>query len=68
MWKNIIIAVVGVILIAFVYSWWVAFQGVSLVSVSNYNECVAAGYPVLESYPMQCKTPDGRTFVYPLEP
>ncbi|MFH1398687.1 MAG: Kazal-type serine protease inhibitor family protein [Candidatus Woesearchaeota archaeon] len=30
--------------------------------ISNYNECVAAGYPILESYPPQCRTPDGKTF------
>ena len=33
------------------------------VSVSNFEECIAQGYPVLESYPRQCKTPDGKTFV-----
>lgn len=31
-------------------------------SVSNFEECVEADYPVMESYPPQCKTPDGRTF------
>ncbi len=30
---------------------------------SSFDECVAAGYPILESYPRQCKTPDGKTFV-----
>lgn len=31
--------------------------------ITNFLECARAGYPVLESYPRQCKTPDGRTFV-----
>lgn len=31
--------------------------------IKTFEECVNAGYPVLESYPRQCKTPDGRTFV-----
>jgi hypothetical protein len=31
--------------------------------VTDYHSCVEAGYPVLESFPLQCKTPDGRTFV-----
>jgi len=31
--------------------------------VSNFEECVAAGYPVMESYPRQCRTPDGKIFV-----
>lgn len=31
-------------------------------AVHSFQECVEAGYPVMESYPPQCKTPDGRTF------
>lgn len=34
-----------------------------LLSVSNFDECVAAGNPIMESYPEQCRTQDGRTFV-----
>lgn len=30
--------------------------------VSNFADCAAAGYPVMESYPRQCKTPNGETF------
>ena len=32
------------------------------LSVLSFEDCVAAGYPVMESYPRQCKTPDGRTY------
>lgn len=32
-------------------------------SVSTFEECEAAGYPVGESYPRQCFTPDGSNFV-----
>jgi len=32
-------------------------------AISSFEECVEAGYPVMESYPRQCRTPDGRTFV-----
>ncbi len=32
-------------------------------SISNFEECAAAGYPIMESYPEQCRTPDGRTFI-----
>ena len=31
--------------------------------VNSFYDCIKAGYPVMESYPRQCKTPDGRTFV-----
>jgi hypothetical protein len=30
--------------------------------ITSYQECIDAGYPSLESYPAQCKTPDGQTF------
>jgi hypothetical protein len=30
--------------------------------VTTFEECVAAGYPVLESYPPRCLTLDGETF------
>ena len=32
-------------------------------TINNFEECVAKGYPILESYPRQCRTPDGKTFV-----
>jgi hypothetical protein len=35
-------------------------------SVTSFEECSAAGYPVMESYPSVCRTPDGRTFTQPL--
>jgi len=31
--------------------------------VSDFQSCAAAGNPVMESYPRQCNTPDGRHFV-----
>jgi hypothetical protein len=30
--------------------------------VNNFEECANAGYPILESWPQQCKTPDGKMF------
>lgn len=30
--------------------------------VNDFQDCVEAGYSVLESYPRQCKTPDNKTF------
>ena len=31
-------------------------------TIASFADCAAAGYPVLESYPRQCKTPDGNSF------
>jgi serpin B len=30
--------------------------------IKNFNDCVAAGYPVMESYPRRCSVPGGQTF------
>ncbi len=32
-------------------------------SIDSFEECAAAGNPVMESYPRQCRTPDGKHFV-----
>ena len=31
-------------------------------SIRNFEECAAAGYPIMESYPRQCREPGGKTF------
>jgi len=31
--------------------------------ITDFEECMKAGYPVMESYPRQCKTEDGNSFV-----
>ncbi len=38
-------------------------SGKGNVSVNSFEECAAAGYPIMESYPRQCRGPDGRNFV-----
>ncbi|PJE50490.1 MAG: hypothetical protein COV29_03725 [Candidatus Yanofskybacteria bacterium CG10_big_fil_rev_8_21_14_0_10_36_16] len=32
-------------------------------SIRNFEECAAAGYPIMESHPRQCREPGGKTFV-----
>ncbi len=32
-------------------------------SITSFDECAAAGYPIMESSPEQCRTPQGQTFV-----
>ena len=38
-------------------------ESVAPPAATSFQECVDAGYPVAESYPRQCRTPDGRNFV-----
>jgi hypothetical protein len=44
-------------------------NGKETVTVTNFEECAAAGNPVMESYPRQCRDPvSGRTFTEIIEP
>lgn len=35
----------------------------AVAKISSFEECKNAGYPIMESYPEQCKTSDGRNFI-----
>jgi hypothetical protein len=59
------ILVVLVLGLAGVYWLGVRAGDTNMPVVQNFQECVDAGYPVMETYPEQCRTPDGRTFVNP---
>lgn len=41
--------------------------GQAVVSVTNFEECKSAGYPVMETSPEQCRTPEGTLFVQIIE-
>ncbi|EGG42145.1 Hypothetical protein Nlim_0984 [Candidatus Nitrosarchaeum limnium SFB1] len=38
-----------------------------VTSIESFEDCVAAGNPIMESYPRQCKTNDGMNFVEVVE-
>ena len=35
-------------------------------NIASFVDCAKAGYPIMETYPEQCRTKDGRTFVKPI--
>ncbi|MEX0622179.1 MAG: Gmad2 immunoglobulin-like domain-containing protein [Candidatus Woykebacteria bacterium] len=52
-----------IVLVAAAFVWFGRKQTTDTKpSVSNFDECAAAGYSVLESYPARCVTPDGKSF------
>lgn len=66
--KNIIKIIIGIVIVGVV----ALLIGINRTSdapgndrsaVTSFDECAAAGYPVLDSYPEQCETPDGLRFV-----
>ena len=59
--QKIILSIIIVILIV------LAFRDektevVTITKVNNFEECLLAGYPVQESYPRRCVSPDGKAF------
>jgi len=62
--KKIILASLAVILITAVFGFWIGKKKAIAPApeIASFEECAAAGYPVAESYPRQCRTPDGKTF------
>lgn len=44
---------------------WNSFKSVDLIS--NFKQCEEAGYPVMESYPRQCRTEEGKLFTEELD-
>lgn len=56
--QKTILWVVVVLIVCF-SSWYLIEKNQKKVTVNSFETCLEAGYPVLESYPRQCKTPDG---------
>lgn len=43
-------------------------QKESVKPIGTFEECVHAGYPVMESYPRQCSLPSGKFFTETIIP
>lgn len=53
----------GLALAAAVTAGYYVFQSQSAkTDINNFDDCAAAGYPIQESYPARCVTPDGQSF------
>jgi hypothetical protein len=55
-WLKIAILVIVALVVLYLVPWS------KQPEVNDFQACIDAGYPVMESFPRQCKTPDGRTF------
>ena len=60
MFKKILLIIVFLLII---FGLAFLMDDSSGLEVSNFQECLDAGYPVMESYPRQCSVPTGETFV-----
>lgn len=61
--KRIIIVVVLLIVVAVTVAVVAMLNKANVTStIDSFEDCVAAGYPVMESYPEQCAVPGGQSF------
>lgn len=58
--SRAIAGIMVVVIVAIVF--WYMKKDTDYAAVASFEECVAAGYPIMETFPEQCRTPDGRTF------
>lgn len=70
--KNTFYVVVGIVAIGLILYSLFAYtpkEEGEVISILSFEDCALAGYPIMESYPRQCKTPEGLTFAeeLPLE-
>jgi hypothetical protein len=56
------------LLSAFVVLWRPKVTEKPKNEITSFEQCAAAGNPVMESYPRQCRTPDGLHFVETIIP
>lgn len=64
--KQIIATVIGVLFVGAI-GWFLMSGSRSYSHITSYQECIAAGHPIIETYPEQCKVPDGRMFTHIIE-
>ena len=61
--KTLLIIIIIIVIVGFGIVWKLSKKDVpSLPLVVNFEECVAAGNPIMESYPRQCRH-DNQTFI-----
>jgi putative hemolysin len=61
--KKVILLIILVFIIGLF--WWSQKRAEEpqVIIINSFDECAAQGYPVMESYPRKCRTPEGRTFI-----
>ncbi|GEM_PF-6587801 len=61
-WLVVIVAAVVLLILVLVFRKSPS-KKVESVKISNFQDCVQAGYKVKEGLPRECATPDGQIFI-----
>ncbi|MDP2666308.1 MAG: hypothetical protein Q8P05_02305 [Candidatus Diapherotrites archaeon] len=64
------VTIILIFLIAIIIAslWIIPYFEHQGLTIRSYNECVTSGFEKLDTFPPQCRTPDGRLFAQPHEP
>jgi len=60
-WGYVFLVLIFAVAVALVYHF--QYGGTYFGIIDSYEDCAAAGYPIMESQPPKCRTPDGRSFI-----
>ena len=66
LWKVIVIIIILVIIISLAITLFYKKLNKN-EEINSFEDCANLGYPVGESYPRQCWTPDGKHFIEEIE-
>jgi hypothetical protein len=58
--KSLILFSICALAALLVVVFFIKYRNIS--QITSFEECAKAGYPIMESYPEQCRTPSGVTF------
>jgi len=61
--KKAILFTIGFLIITTSLIWLLSKAFLNNKNITNFEECIQAGNPVMESYPRQCRSKAGETFV-----
>lgn len=68
MQKKFIALGIVIVLLILAVAGYVFLERQKVASINSFAKCKAAGYPIMESYPEQCMTPDGRSYTDAVAP
>jgi len=61
--KTFLVLISLIILIVLFFVIFYFKDNSAVAKINNFQDCADNGFPIMESYPRQCRTPDGRNFV-----
>lgn len=62
LWVQILLVGLAGLSIGYFVGYDVGYEKSQRKSINSFEDCAAAGYPIQESFPEVCRTPDGKSF------